>query len=462
MPNDSGRSCAHADRTPARAIATRVTRCECPARGSPGDDRPRAALMAAAAVLATPALVATQLTIPPLPRGIVPRPRLRAALERGADGPADARLRPGGQREDDPALVDVRRAPGHCRLGLAGGGRRPPGAAGRGDPRGARAHRAPRRRVRLRRSLVDAARARARPGRAGARRRARPARARLPGATGRARRAPAAAPAARPGQPLGPGASPAPPAPARLADRDPRARSRLPRARGQRAAARARAGARRRARGDALPAHRRLGGRPAARRARASSANRIRSASSPSSPATIASSPTTCSPRCCSGERPRRRRFLLQTAIADRLCGDLADAITGEQDGSATLEALERDNGFVVALDSQRRWYRMHRLFGELLRVHARRELGDELGELHRRAALWYAAAGEPADALRHAAAGADWDLTADLVATHWLELSARSGREVAARDPGAGAAGAPRRRPPHRGRAGLPRARGR
>ena len=91
----------------------------------------------------------------------------------------------------------------------------------------------------------------------------------------------------------------------------------------------------------------------------------------------------------------------------------------------------------------------MHRLFGELLRVHARRELGDELGELHRRAALWYAAAGEPADALRHAAAGADWDLTANLVATHWLELSARSGREVPARDPGAGAAGAPRRRPP-------------
>jgi LuxR family maltose regulon positive regulatory protein len=130
------------------------------------------------------------------------------------------------------------------------------------------------------------------------------------------------------------------------------------------------------------------------------------------------------------GERPRRRRFLLQTAIADRLCGGLADAITGEHDGAVTLEALERDNGFVVALDTQRRWYRMHRLFGELLRVHARRELGDELRELHRRAARWYDAAGEPADALRHAAAGADWELTAELAATHWLELSARSGAQ--------------------------------
>ena len=128
-----------------------------------------------------------------------------------------------------------------------------------------------------------------------------------------------------------------------------------------------------------------------------------------------------------SGERPRRRRFLLQTSIADRLCGDLADAITGSDDGAETLEALERENGFVVALDSHREWYRLHRLFAELLRVHARRELGDELVALHRRAAAWHVAAGEPAEALRHAALGTDWDLATELVSAHWLELSAHS-----------------------------------
>ncbi len=128
-----------------------------------------------------------------------------------------------------------------------------------------------------------------------------------------------------------------------------------------------------------------------------------------------------------SGEKPRRRRFLLQTAIAERLCGDLADAITGSDDGAQTLEALERENGFIVALDSHGEWYRLHRLFAELLRVHARRELRDELEELHRRAAAWYVTAGEPAEALRHAALGAEWELATELVCAHWLELSARS-----------------------------------
>ncbi|HEX6024188.1 MAG TPA: LuxR C-terminal-related transcriptional regulator, partial [Solirubrobacter sp.] len=130
-------------------------------------------------------------------------------------------------------------------------------------------------------------------------------------------------------------------------------------------------------------------------------------------------------------EKPRRRRFLLETSIAERLCGGLADAITGQDDGAETLEALERDNGFVVALDSHRGWYRMHRLFAELLRVHARRELGSELDDLHRRAAAWHAAAGEPADALRHAALGADWELAAELISAHWLELAARSEAET-------------------------------
>ncbi len=126
-------------------------------------------------------------------------------------------------------------------------------------------------------------------------------------------------------------------------------------------------------------------------------------------------------------ERPRRRRFLLQTSISDRLCADLADAITEQHDGAETLEALERENGFVVALDSHGHSFRFHRLFAELLRVHARREFGDGLRELHGRAARWHVTAGEPADALRHAALARDWDLATELVCAHWLELSARA-----------------------------------
>src|SRR5438132_4340390 len=43
------------------------------------------------------------------------------------------------------------------------------------------------------------------------------------------------------------------------------------------------------------------------------------------------------------------RRFLLQTSILDRLSGPLCDTVTGQNGGTATLEALDRANLFVVA-----------------------------------------------------------------------------------------------------------------
>jgi LuxR family transcriptional regulator, maltose regulon positive regulatory protein len=123
---------------------------------------------------------------------------------------------------------------------------------------------------------------------------------------------------------------------------------------------------------------------------------------------------------------PRRRAFLLQTSIVDRLCGELADAITGESTGEQTLAELERTNAFVVGLDTQRRWYRYHRLFAELLRARLGRQPAGELQALHRRAARWYAADASGWEALRHAVAGEDWDLVIEVVAEHWFELFVR------------------------------------
>jgi LuxR family maltose regulon positive regulatory protein len=123
---------------------------------------------------------------------------------------------------------------------------------------------------------------------------------------------------------------------------------------------------------------------------------------------------------------PEQRRFLLQTSIADRICGDLARAVTG-RDGSADLLAgLERTTGFVIALDSRREWYRYHRLFANLLQCRARRELSEELPQLHGRAAHWFAARGFHAHSLRHAVAASDWELAVSLILNHWLELLMR------------------------------------
>ena len=75
----------------------------------------------------------------------------------------------------------------------------------------------------------------------------------------------------------------------------------------------------------------------------------------------------------------RRRAFLLRTSIADRLSGELADAITGETTGAETLAELERTNGFVVGVDPRGEWYRYHLLFARVLEIRAQLELGDEL-----------------------------------------------------------------------------------
>ncbi|MFL5805374.1 MAG: LuxR C-terminal-related transcriptional regulator [Roseiflexaceae bacterium] len=110
------------------------------------------------------------------------------------------------------------------------------------------------------------------------------------------------------------------------------------------------------------------------------------------------------------------RRFLLQTAILDRLTGPLCDAVTGQEDGSTRLEALERGNLFVVPLDDRRHWYRYHHLFADVLQAHLRAEQPDLLAPLHRRASEWYECNGSAADAIRHALAAQDFARAANLV----------------------------------------------
>jgi LuxR family maltose regulon positive regulatory protein len=110
------------------------------------------------------------------------------------------------------------------------------------------------------------------------------------------------------------------------------------------------------------------------------------------------------------------RGFLLQTAILGRLHGPLCDAVTGREDGIAQLEALERGNFFVVPLDDQRRWYRYHRLFADVLRAHLQAEQPDQVATLHLRASEWYERHGSMIDAVRHALAAEDFARTADLI----------------------------------------------
>lgn len=110
------------------------------------------------------------------------------------------------------------------------------------------------------------------------------------------------------------------------------------------------------------------------------------------------------------------RRFLLQTAVLDRLNGPLCEAVTGQVNGKIQLEALERGNLFVIPLDDRRDWYRYHHLFAEVLRAHLRVEQPDLVATLHLRASVWHEHNGSPAEAIGHALAAADFARAADLI----------------------------------------------
>ncbi|MDX1522737.1 MAG: hypothetical protein R3264_14005, partial [Anaerolineae bacterium] len=110
------------------------------------------------------------------------------------------------------------------------------------------------------------------------------------------------------------------------------------------------------------------------------------------------------------------RHFLLQTAILDRLNVPLCEALTGQPQGQARLEALERGNFFIIPLDDKRHWFRYHHLFAEVLKVHLMAEQPDQVSTLHRRASVWYEQNGSAADAIRHALAAEDFDRAANLI----------------------------------------------
>ena len=110
------------------------------------------------------------------------------------------------------------------------------------------------------------------------------------------------------------------------------------------------------------------------------------------------------------------RDFLLRTSVLPRLSGPLTDAVTGRTDGRAMLEALDRDNLFLVPLDDQRRWYRYHHLFADMLQARLLDELPGEARELHRRASAWFEQEGDTTAAVDHALAADDVDRAAGLV----------------------------------------------
>jgi LuxR family transcriptional regulator, maltose regulon positive regulatory protein len=103
------------------------------------------------------------------------------------------------------------------------------------------------------------------------------------------------------------------------------------------------------------------------------------------------------------------QQFLMRSAVLERMCGPLCDAVVGHPRSQAMLEQLERANLFLVPLDSERRWYRFHHLLRDALYARLQRMYPDDIGQLHRQASHWYAAQGFSSEAIEHALKAENW-----------------------------------------------------
>ncbi len=113
---------------------------------------------------------------------------------------------------------------------------------------------------------------------------------------------------------------------------------------------------------------------------------------------------------------PEQRAFLRRTSVLSTLTAPLCDAVLGEPGSAAALDALVRAGVPLAPADRCEMAFRCHPLLLAMLRAELSRAEPDLEPVLHRRAAAWLAARGEPAEAIGHAVAGGDRVATARLL----------------------------------------------
>jgi LuxR family maltose regulon positive regulatory protein len=127
-------------------------------------------------------------------------------------------------------------------------------------------------------------------------------------------------------------------------------------------------------------------------------------------------------------QRPEFREYLLYSAILDRFCGPLCDAVSGpdtspgrdRMDGWEFIAKMNRENIFLVGLDRKHLWFRYHHLFRSFLTHQLQRHLSaGEISALHSRASGWLAENGLIDEAIQHALAAGDAIGAARLVEQH-------------------------------------------
>ena len=130
--------------------------------------------------------------------------------------------------------------------------------------------------------------------------------------------------------------------------------------------------------------YRRLAGGAAVRRAGVAGAGPTRSAGWGGSAVTSRTIAGYLREEVSAAVDPADRDLLRRTAVAETVCADLADALTGRADAGQALADLAEVGGLLRRDDSRPPWYRCHPLLADLLRAELARLPADELRELHR------------------------------------------------------------------------------
>ena len=136
------------------------------------------------------------------------------------------------------------------------------------------------------------------------------------------------------------------------------------------------------------------------------------------------------------------QRFLLCTSILEHITAPLCEFVLGTNEnknltGHSTthfmdhstriLQHLEQANIFLVPLDIERRWYRYHHLFADLLQTRLSQTYSpEEIHQLHTRAAQWYESNGYAYEAIHHASLIPDDGWVERLIEQNYMEMFQR------------------------------------
>ncbi len=120
------------------------------------------------------------------------------------------------------------------------------------------------------------------------------------------------------------------------------------------------------------------------------------------------------------------KAFLQTTALIDRFNVDICKEITGFPNSADLVDCINRNNLFLIPLDTEHTWYRYHHLFSQAVRERQKVSAPDTTVRVYRVAALWFARNGYLEDAFRNAFASADLEFTADLMEDYLLFVNDR------------------------------------